>query len=302
MPIQVNRRAQRNAPGIDRTFFEEVSRVIVAVRNLVDRSSPADLNAILGFTPFLLVLMHAAKTNYEAILFLSADSPSHHDRKLEFGVVTSPLIRFLVDLLFSLIFIRLKPRSRMKRYNRSGWRELQQALDRVESKYGTEAEWANTIGQRKAHLEELRQIYRISKRAAARPDSLPKWPIPSQILKDKKTKFPVRTRKFLEYLQDWFYKELSQDAHMSSAGTVRIYSKLLLEPDEGRELTLKTVKSINAMMAIALILAICSEVNDIGRFDRAERLAYLWGVVTQHRTDALQLFELRYRTMLRRRR
>ncbi len=84
---------------------------------------------------------------------------------------------------------------------------------------------------------------------------------------------------------------------------VRIYSKLLLETtDADRERILRVVKSNNGMMAFILVLAIATEINDIGRFDRTPKLLYLWKIMTTEWTDAKRLFDRRYKRMLKKRR
>jgi hypothetical protein len=66
--------------------------------------------------------------------------------------------------------------------------------------------------------------------------------------------------------------------------------------------TLKGMKTSNVMLAIVLVLAIATEVNDIGGFDRGQKLAYLWSIMTSNRPEARELFKLRYRAMLAKRR
>lgn len=285
-----------NAVGMDIAFWQELDRVLRALKNLLERGQIPHLDAIDGYRPILLVSMHATKTTYEAISFLSADSPPDPLRKLEYGVVTAPLIRFLADVLVNIIFIALNPKPYTKRYHEAGWRELKEALDGLRKRRGNSRNWAATILRREKQLERLRVNFHISKSKKKDSKRIKYWPYTSQILKHPKV--PPRTKKFLALLEDWFYKELSQDSHMSSAGAARLYSKLLLTEEEGRETEFARVKSINIVMAVALTLAICTELNKIGRFDRHNRLSYLWGIMIQNREESRDLYNLRYRRML----
>lgn len=285
-----------NPHAIDESFFKKVRDVAVAITNLLDRSTPNEVLTIDGYEPFLLTVSHAAKTTYESIVFLSADHPYRHERKLEFGLATSPLIRFLLDLLFAVVFVRLKPEDRLRKYHEAGWRELKEASDRLKRLYGNREDWQGKIKEQETSLKYLEKIWRIPATGADRPDSLPTWPIPSKML--KVGSFSSDDKKFLEFLQDWFYREFSQDAHMSGAGAVRIFSKLLLDDEQDRNLTLKKHKSANVLVSAALLLAICSEMNDIGRFDRGRSLAYLWGILAQQRAVVDELYQMRYRSML----
>jgi hypothetical protein len=296
MPQQYSKKFQRPV-AIDRFFWRQIDDLTVAMKNLVERSSPEKVRTISGWHPFLMVATRATQAIYGSVCYLSADTPDDPLRKLEYGICTSPLIRSLADLLFNIIFIREKVRSRIKRYHRAGWRETKEMLESLEKEYGRNTTWKGKLAKLNASLEDLRVAYRISRRASRKLKSLPTWPIPSKMLREET--FLARTKRFLEHLTLW-YRELSQDHHMSGGGIIRVYGKLLLEPtDNIRDKTLKDLKTSNVMLAIALVLAISTEVNDIGGFDRGERLAYLWSILTKNRPEARELFNLRYRTMLR---
>jgi hypothetical protein len=97
-----------------------------------------------------------------------------------------------------------------------------------------------------------------------------------------------------------WYTELSQDHHLSGGGIIRVYSKFLLMPeDNDRIRILKELKTSNIMLAVTLVLAISTEINEIGKFDQKANLAYLWGILIHNRTEAQEVYDLRYRTMLK---
>jgi hypothetical protein len=283
--------------AIDIAFWKQIDDLTVAIRNLVERRSPLQIRSVPGWYPFLLVATQATRAIYGSISYLSADSPPDPLRKLEYGICTSPLVRSLADLLFSIIFISQRPKSRIKRYHRAGWREIKELVLQLEQRYGGHVPDKERLVRLNAGLEAIRIAYQIPVRTARKPQNLPKWPIPSVMLREEK--FPARTKRFLEHLTTW-YRELSQDHHLSGGGIIRMYSKLLLEPtDQSREGTLKKLKSDNSMLAVVLVLAIVSEINKIGNFDRGERLRYLWGIMIENRTEAREAFDLRYRVMLK---
>ena len=286
---------------IDRRFQEDIDRVLIAIKNLVDRNLSIPAKNIPGYQPFLLVAAYATKNTFDAIRFLIADSEDDPKRKLEFGLAVSPLIRFLIDLLITIIVIRQRPRKYVKWYHRSGWRELKESLDRLKGEPGAARKFGRQIRQQEQSIEHLRITYKINRKLASNPAAIRYWPYLGQVLKPK-SGLKLRPRKFLEYLNTWFYSELSQEAHISGAGMVRMYSKLLIETtDVDRERVLRLVKSNNGIMAITLALAIAAEINDIGKFDRTVKLLYLWKVLSTEWTDAKRLFDRRYKRMLNRR-
>ncbi|MGH7215662.1 MAG: hypothetical protein ACREIG_00345 [Nitrospiraceae bacterium] len=284
--------------GIDHTFWKNLEHLLIAMVNLADRSSPPSIHAIPGWHPFLMVATRATKFIYGSISYLSADSPKDPLRKLEFGICTAPLIRSLVDLVYTILFIREKPRSRIKRFSRAGWRETKEMVLTLEKQYGSNRKWKPKLVRLNEGLEDLRIAYRISTRAARHPETLPKWPIPSVILREEKLR--PKTRRFMQYLMLW-YRELSQEHHMSGGGIIRVYGKLLLEStDADRDRIIREMKTSNVLFAVVCVLAVATEINDIGGFDRRQTLAYLWNILTQNRIDARELFTRRYLAMLRR--
>jgi hypothetical protein len=80
-----------------------------------------------------------------------------------------------------------------------------------------------------------------------------------------------------------------------------MYSKLLLEKaDADRERILKLAKSNNFILCITLAMAIATELNDIGRFDRGAKLAYVWRILVNDWPDAKRLFDHRYKALVKR--
>lgn len=288
--------------AIDRPFFEKVHELAVAMDNLVDRSTPVHIRQIPGWQEFLMVAVLASRAIYETITYLSRDSGHKEDLipKPEYGITTSPLVRSLLELLFTIVFVREQPRPRVRWFHHSGWRELKELLDVLRARYESQTKWKPKLRQLHESLEHLRRAHRISKRAAENPRAIQYWPTAMKMLDPKKDYLRKRSRLFLEHLV-LRYRSLSQDHHMSGAGIIRVYAKLLIdEKDERRGPILKELKINNVMLATAILLAIFSEINDICRFDRGLALAYCWGILAENRDEAQEMYDLRYRSMVRR--
>lgn len=283
---------------ISRDFVTQVDHILIAVKNLIERSAPNSISTIPGYTPFLLVAAHATRNTFNSVRYLLADDQDS-DRKLEFCLSVSPNIRFLADLLATVIIIRQRPLKYVKWYHRSGWRELKESLERLKTEPGAKRKLSRQIAAQTEALEHLRKSYGISRRLAEAHEDIDYWPYLGQFLKNKKHK--LRPRRFLTYLNTWFYSELSQEAHISSSGLVRIYSKLLLEKtDTGRERILKIIKTNNFILCLTLSIAIASELNEIGQFDRGTKLSYIWKILATDWLDAKRIYKLRYKAMAKR--
>ena len=276
---------------------DELDRLIEALNNLLDREFPKELSSILGLQPFLLVAILTSKNIYSGIRYLAADLPKDPTRKLEFGLIISPMGRMLADILFSIVFMREDLGSRVEWYHRGGWRELKEYYERNRSEYGSLPEWENCFRQFEDWLEQQRVVFGISEEDAANPKNLPYWPIPGQMLRDKA--LSEKGQRFLRFLNDWLYKELSSDAHMSAAGIMRRHGQLLREEDEERKKILSKLKSDSMLTVITLMVAICSEINDICHYGREEKLSYLWRILVEYWGEAKDFFERRYREMLK---
>lgn len=287
---------------IDRNFNERVQELAIAMDNLVDRSAPLEIRRIAGWHEFLLVAVLATRTLYGTITYLSRDKGSKDDLmpKLEYGAASSPLVRSLLELLFTVIFIRELPSTRVKWFHHSGWRELREMLDSLQERYGSKRKWKTKLVQLVNSVEQLRLSLRVSKQATRDPKSIKWWPTAMQMLDPKKNYLNKRSRRFLDYFT-LRYRTLSQDHHLSGAGLVRVYAKLLIdEKDARRDPILRDLKNSNVILALSILLSIYTEINDICRFDRGRALAYCWCILMEDRDEVRELYNLRYRSMLRR--
>lgn len=278
------------------TIRNELDKLAAALANLLDREFPKEFGSIPGLQPFLLVAMKAATNIFDAIRYLAADIPEDPSRKLEFGLAIGPLGRSLADLLFTLVFMKEDLPSRVDQYHRGGWRELKEDFDRHQSEYASLPEWESWLKRYQDALERSRQTFGISEEEAANPKKLPYWPIPGQMLRgDELTE---QDKRFLQFLNDWVYRGLSADTHMSAAGIVRRHGFLLVTKAEGRNEILTKLKSDGVFTATTLMVAICTEVNSMCRYGRDSTVNYLWGMLIEHWGEAKDLFERRYSGML----
>ncbi len=186
--------------------------------------------------------------------------------------------------------------NRVPWYHRSGWRELKERLDRYKTEYGDLPEFQAWIGGYEVMLEAARKEYGITEIHAADLRRLNYWPTPYQIIKRHDLSDP--NKEFLKYLEDWLYKEPSADSHMTSVSIALRLSILLIKKEDGREEKLEQIKSDTISMALTLILAIATELNNICNFGRDQKLAYFWGILIEYWREAKGLYMRRYQSML----
>ena len=276
---------------------DRLDPLVEALTNLIEREFPPALASIDGLQPFLIVAMEASKNTFEAIRYLAADVPDDPRRKPEFALVVSPLARTLADLIFTLVFMKEDLPNRVIRYHRGGWREAKEDHERHRSEYGGLQEWQASLQQGDSVLDAARERWGVPNDAVNRPTALPYWPIPSQMLGGKD--LSDENRQFLTFLNNFVYRGLSSDAHVSAFGIIRQHMFLLETDQEKRRQFLSRAKSAGVFTATTLMVAICTEVNDICRYEKkVEALSYLWGVLVEYWGPAKELFERRYKGLL----
>jgi hypothetical protein len=90
-------------------------------------------------------------------------------------------------------------------------------------------------------------------------------------------------RIFFKYLEDWFYRELSQETHLTLPGLVKRGS--LLDAAEkntpNSDEHLEQYRAVQATMAFVLMLAICSELEHYFRFGLRDRLLVMWHMLEE---------------------
>jgi hypothetical protein len=148
-----------------------------------------------------------------------------------------------------------------------------------------------------AFIEESKSWLLITPEEENDISKIKRWPIPSRMAKDSNTS--EERRLFLKYLEDWFYRDLSQDAHLSWPGLIRRVSFLVVDrPQEQDFVMLQKQKSDAMADAAIMMLAMISEIATGLEFGLSERLQYVWGVLRSLGPSTEELYKKRYEALL----
>jgi len=294
-----------NLPNIPQVRFEDLPALpfdaiqkplddlLLATANLIERSWPQKYAGNEDLKIYLLGSVKILANTYNSIRYLAADKPVNSDRKLEFSVSIPPLSRTILDSLFTFVFIFDDPLNRILWYHKSGWRELVEEHQRYKSTYANNPAWADYLAWGDALINHSRTSFHITEQEAAEPEKHVKWWLnPGKMIKHKDTS--EERRNFLQYLNDWFYRNLSADSHLSWPGFARRSAHFLNLDEENRINILKKYKSDCVMTTIVLMLSLLSEIEYEFQFGRAERLQYVWQVISGYSGEAKELYDLRY--------
>lgn len=279
-----------------RVIRNELDTALEALTNLIDREWPASLASIPGARALLLTTIKVATVTYDSVRYLVRDYPRDWTPRPELAISIPPLSRSLLDQLFGVIFLAEDLPGRTRLFYRGGWRESKETLERYRERYGDQPAWEQWLVQYEGFLGTVREDWGVRQEEAAHPNQIDWWPTPGQM---RQHDLQPATRTFLEYLDAWFYKTLSQDAHLSFPGLARRGAPLLLRPGEERDQQLLRRKSQGVFTTTTLILALATEFEHLLQYRTVhDRLAYVWKVLIEHWEEARDLYEMRYARFL----
>ena len=268
-----------------------------ATINKIEREWPQRLSQIDGAQPLFALLSKLAHATYQSIRYLNAETPEDSVRKVEFVSSAPPLLRSLVDELFTIALIGADPEANVSWYYRSGWREQAQLGEQFRNRYGNNPEWTDWLKGYQSLLDTSWQDLYVTAKEKADPTSIRWWPTPAQMLRLKT--IPTDVVSFFEYLTDWFYRQLSQQTHLTYPGLVWRGGTMLRQPDDPiRDGEWRKKRSDSVGSAVLYTLAFFTEVNVILESDLYPKCAYIWGVWKEYDTGAKDLFEMRYERLL----
>lgn len=276
---------------------EPLATLAEATLNKIEREWPAGLAGISGARVLFQLLAYIALTTNQTITYICAEKPDDPRRKIEFVDSAPPLLRSLADAIFTVVFIAEDIPERVRAYYRGGWREVAELDAAYRARYGSDPAWQEWLTAHAEFVATLQRDNGITEAEVLNPRSIQYWPIPSQM---KPQCRKPETRAFLEYLDAWFYRQLSQETHLSCPGLSHRGGMFLRPKDDPlRESMWMKKRSDAVVLAVTLLLAFLTEVNAALGFDLGPRCAYLWGVLRQYLPIAEELYVARYRDLLR---
>jgi hypothetical protein len=302
-------RGQKPLPTVTKTpsnldasvITEPLDSLISAMGNKIEREWPARYANIQGARELFLLTVRIADITSRSIRWLSAEKPPNPARIPEYCLSVPPLNRTILDNLFTVMFVLEDLPARCEWYHKAAWREERLELDRYIAEYGHLAEWQEWLGKLKAHSDFGIRFLGISAREVAEPSKMRSWPNAGAMSGyglSPKVPAPLG-RVFMKYLDDWFYKDLSQQAHLGGTGLMKRASVLLPDRhDPERQAALRKNNYFWWGQTITLMLALASELEDYFKFGLRERTQYLWGLTVPVIVIAKEVYDKRYAALL----
>lgn len=263
----------------------------------LERQLAAGIPAGMFAPQALLYMTKIAEATFNTIRHLCDDDTiADPNQRLSFAVSSPPLLRSLADQIFLVIGIGENVQVRMQQYLKGGWRELREAHDRLLRYQGTSPEWDSQLAASSDQLRRLQGNFGITVEEAANLKKIDYWPYPGQMLRGKM--LGPENQKFLDYLEAWFNKELSQADHLSFPGLLQrgvpLCSPSLLFMDERKfERDRAHIPYVRMMTAVVLYLTFLTEIVLLCGFDLKEQCANLWTILREHAPIAEEIWQER---------
>lgn len=281
---------------------DPLNKFLLAVGNKLTREWPQHYANVTGARELFVMHVRTSRMTYLSALYLGADKPPDPLRLQEFCTSIPVLNRSILDSLFTIMFILEDVPTRVAWFWEADWRETRLELDRYIAEYGSLPEWQTWLAQLTEHCNEGIRHANLSAAQVASPKSLRSWPNPGSMppFGLSPTDPLPANRAFMKYLNDYFYIDLSQQAHLGAWGLAKrgpIYLDEVLS-DPTREEKLKKNKYAQLGQSVALVLALASEVEAHFNFGLRQQAQYVWGLAVPAIVVVEEMYRKRYSTLL----
>jgi hypothetical protein len=272
---------------------EDLDSVLWATILKVEREPNSQLARLQLAREQLLIMLLRARNSYRTIRFVAADTPPDPNRRPAYMLSIPALNRMILDITFNVLYLFEDLEARFIWFLKAGWREQFEEFTRLNGTYGRYAEWKVYLEGFDLHLKTGARLAGISQDEWPNPGKMPKLQV--------KAGGQSPALEFLQYLNDWFYRDLSQEAHSSAWGAVRTAAIFLAELNPTAfdiPVDWDRVRAVNVGRTLGLMLSLFSEVEGYFRFGLNERFRYLWCLIGEHVPETKELYEKRYDSLL----
>jgi len=187
--------------------------------------------------------------------------------------------------------------SRVAWFYKSGWREVREEFLRVKERYGDDPEWEPYLSAKGSLLDRTKLQWGVSDEEAADVSLIKRFPLPDRMVSQNGLSHDRREQ--IQYFMDWYYRKMSQDAHLSWPGLARRAAIFLpaTEPAERERIVASARTDILSTLA-AVCLAFVSEIEVECRFGMGQKAMYAWTILGDFSPDTKELCDRFYRTQL----
>jgi len=171
-------------------------------------------------------------------------------------------------------------------------------IENYVARFGSHPQWQEYLGDL-ARLQTLSERYlSITSEQKQNPESIPRWPPPSRLVKKVSACQP-----FLTFLHTWLYDDTSAQAHLNAAGMAQVGAFMMTSvvPGEAKRLieerTILQYTYVHFTRMMTVVLAIATEIDAYRKFANREAIIRLWTLMSGFVDEAREVYERRYQAM-----
>jgi hypothetical protein len=253
-----------------------------------------------------LMFLRYAKIAYNAVRYLTADTPPDPARKPVYAVIIPNVNRQLIDILSTLVFMLDDLVPRHSWYERSGYRGMREQYDLYNKTYASDPVWQTYLKGLAGAIVKAAQDLNISAGDQQDPSQIRYWPTPNQMNKRIKTK----SQDFLRCLITWLWGNTSEQAHFACNGMFTlapyIYGDLLNEKDREHvnDRMIHQYHYEHFSRTVILSLAIATEIDHYFDLNNKPQLSGIWMSLIKGteipgvESETKEMYDMRYRNFL----
>jgi hypothetical protein len=280
---------------------EPLNKLLIATGNKLSREWPAKYQNVTGARELFVMHLRIAHLTFLSALHIGGDATADERRLPELSVSLPVLNRAILDSLFTVLFILEDVPNRCAWFRESDWRESRLELERYIAEYGNLPEW-------KKYLEDLSKVCdmgltltNLSPAQIASPRALRSWPNPGAMVSyGVSPNVPLSSvQAFMKHLNDFFYVDLSQQSKLGGTGMSKRGAFLLDEIRSlpGTEAQIRKYRYSHMGQAVALVLALASEIEAHFNFGLQQDVLFVWNIAAPVIVLVKELYEKRYRVL-----
>jgi Family of unknown function (DUF5677) len=289
----------------------EFHKLLNSVDTQLKYNLPNEVKEIIGGSEAIQLYFKNAKTLYTTIIFICSDSDNCCKKSPYYSLTTPQLNRTLLEILFSFVYLLADFPTHSKMFYQAVLREKEEKIQADKRNYSDQTEWQEYFRKQEAELAKLKEQFKVFDLTTEEKTKLGDiannsnhFPKVGNIVKRLNQTDSVV--KFLKYIQDLVYRELSSKTHLEPSGLIDL-SIFYLNPNpfiypnsfKSLEEELRDFKTKQVWISIGLIMCICSEIELNFEFKLKIELIKLWEKFIEGGNDFIkEVYEKRYKDLL----
>jgi len=285
---------------------KEFTRVMIATGNRLDREWPERRYPIDSARITILTLFRLAVDFHDSVIFLCYDEKRYADWHRLYCLTAPPLNRTILEIMVSVLYLLEDLETNIRLFYKAVWREKKEMIDHNKKHYVGRPKWDEYIALTEQNAAKL-EAGLITSEEKADLQKILRWPSISKVIRRLNGQNPELVS-FIQYLDDWLYRELSSLAHAQPLGFMEMSGYFVGQhdldafpvADAESELTnaLKMFRTKQMWIAMTLLLSLASEMEIHFRFSHSQDLTFLWTMFNSYSDIPKEIYERRYAQVL----